>query len=192
MLTERFDEALAYASRIHRTQVRKGGSIPYVSHLLGVCSLALEDGADEDQAIAALLHDAVQDQGGLDRAADIRQLFGDRVADIVIDNSDSDSEPKPPWRERKTAYLESLGKKPRASLEVSIADKTHNASAIVHDLREHGNIVWERFTGKRAGSLWYYRSLVEQFSALVPGPGANRLALIVAEMESLSSASHTA
>lgn len=131
MLTERFDEALLYASETHRQQVRKGCDIPYVSHLVGVASIAIEIGADEDQAVAALLHDAVEDQGGACRLADIEARFGSRVAQIVDHCTDTDVEPKPPWRQRKESYIEGLSCKPKASLEVSLADKTHNAGAIV-------------------------------------------------------------
>ena len=182
MLTDRFDEALAYASRLHRAQVRKGSGIPYVSHLLGVASLALEAGADEDQAIAALLHDAVEDQGGPPRLADIRARFGDRVAGIVADCTDSAAEPKPPWRERKAAYVASLAHKPAASLLVSLADKTHNARAILADLGEQGDAVWDRFTGGKSGSLGYYRALADAFRTHLPGPMADRFARLVDDM----------
>lgn len=182
MLTDRFDDALAYASRIHRDQIRKGADIPYVSHLLGVASIALEAGADEDQAIAALLHDAVEDQGGLARLNDIRNRYGERVAEIVNHFTDTDIEPKPPWRARKEAYIESLSHKPAASLLVSLADKTHNAGAIVADLAAHGSVVWERFTGGRDGSLWYYETLADRFAVLLPGPLADRFAGTVALM----------
>jgi (p)ppGpp synthase/HD superfamily hydrolase len=182
MLTDRFDDALAYASRIHRTQVRKGSGIPYVSHLLGVASLALEAGADEDQAIAALLHDSVEDQGGAARLADVRERFGARVADIVDHCTDADSEPKPPWRARKEAYIASLAHKPPQSLLVALADKTHNAGAILADLTTHGMVVWDRFTGGKDGTLWYYAALAESFCRYLPGAGADRFALIVSEM----------
>ncbi|MEO0872303.1 MAG: HD domain-containing protein [Pseudomonadota bacterium] len=186
MLTDRFDEALAYASRIHRTQIRTGSGIPYVSHLLGVTALALEFGADEDQAIAALLHDAVEDQGGTERLEDIRARFGDRVAAIVSDCTDTDLEPKPPWRRRKEDYIASLARKPRESLLVSAADKTHNASAINADLRAVGAEVWSRFTGRKDGTLWYYRSLANAFAEYMPGPASARLAREVDEMEHLA------
>lgn len=185
-LTERFDDALAYASRIHRAQRRKGADIPYVSHLLGVAAIAIENGATEDQAIAALLHDAVEDQGGAARLEDIRTRFGKDVARIVADCTDSDIEPKPPWRARKEAYLASLSHKPAASLEVSIADKTHNAGAIVADLHVHGEQVWTRFTGKKDGSLWYYRALTNAFVELAPGAASDRFARLVDEMERLA------
>lgn len=185
-LTERFDEALVYASCIHRDQRRKGADIPYVSHLLGVAAIAIENGATEDQAIAALLHDAVEDQGGAARLEDIRTRFGEQVARIVADCTDSDTEPKPPWRARKEAYLASLPHKPSASLEVSIADKTHNAGAIVADLYIHGEQVWTRFTGGKDGSLWYYRELSDAFAELAPGMASESFARRVDEMERLS------
>lgn len=183
MLTDRFDDALAYASRIHRDQRRKGTDIPYISHLLGTAAIALENGADEDQAIAALLHDAVEDQGGAARLADIRARFGDRVAEIVDHCTDTDIEPKPPWRARKEAYVVSLAHKPADLLAVSLADKTHNAGAIVADLAAVGDAVWGRFKGGRDGSLWYYQSLVTAFRAHIAGDGTERFAALVAEME---------
>ncbi|WP_422357003.1 HD domain-containing protein [Qipengyuania flava] len=185
-LTERFDDALTYASRIHRAQRRKGADIPYVSHLLGVAAIAIENGATEDQAIAALLHDAVEDQGGAERLDDIGMRFGEEVARIVDDCTDSDMEPKPPWRARKEAYLTSLSHKPAASLEVSIADKTHNAGAIVADRHVHGEQVWTRFTGGKDGSLWYYRALADAFAELAPGTASDRFARLVREMERLA------
>ncbi len=184
LLTHRFDCALVYASAIHRQQRRKGTEIPYVSHLLGVSSLVLEHGGDEDQAIAALLHDAAEDQGGEARLDDIRVQFGERVAEIVEHCTDSWIEPKPEWRERKEAYLASLNNKPLASLLVSLADKTHNASAIASDLRVHGHALWDRFTGGRDGSLWYYRALADIFADRLPGELSNRLSRLVSEMGS--------
>jgi (p)ppGpp synthase/HD superfamily hydrolase len=183
MLTVRFDEALAYASRVHREQCRKGTNTPYISHLLGTAAIALENGADEDQAIAALLHDAVEDQGGAARLADIRARFGDRVAEMVDHCTDTDIEPKPPWRARKEAYIASLAHKPAASLAVSLADKTHNAGAIVADLASVGDAVWDRFTGGRDGSIWYYRSLVTAFRAKLGGSETERFAGLVDQME---------
>lgn len=181
-LTDRFDDALVYASRLHRDQVRKGSGIPYVSHLLGVAAIAIESGADEDQAIAALLHDAVEDQGGSGQLLAIRERFGDRVAEIVDHCTDANTEPKPPWRERKEDYIASLAHKPATSLLVSLADKTHNAGAILADLAEHGESVWDRFTGGREGSLWYYEALAEAFRVQLPGAAAERFAALVEEM----------
>jgi (p)ppGpp synthase/HD superfamily hydrolase len=185
-LTARFDAALAYASALHRTQQRKGTGIPYVSHLLAVAAIALENGADEDQAIAALLHDAVEDQGGLAQLEQIRARFGDDVAAMVADCTDAHEKPKPASHPRKEAYIASLAQKPARSLAVSLADKTHNASAINADLRAHGQQVWERFTGAKAGTLWYYRALAEAFRQHAPGIAAERFAREVAEMEELA------
>ena len=182
-LTERFDKALAYAAGLHRAQRRKGTDIPYVAHLLGVASLAIEMGADEDQAIAALLHDAVEDQGVT--VAEIAARWGDGVARIVADCTDADTLPKPPWRARKEAYVAALAHKSAASLLVSLADKLHNARAIVEDLRVAGPALWDRFNGGRQ-SLWYYRALSDAFLERLPGPGAARLARTVDEMHDLA------
>jgi (p)ppGpp synthase/HD superfamily hydrolase len=193
-LTDRFDDAFVYASRLHREQPRKGTETPYLAHLMGVASLALENGADEDQAIAALLHDAVEDQGGLPTLAAIRARFGDRVAQIVADCTDT-KDPKPArhdglpsaqdrkeWQERKEAYIVGLVAKPPASLLVSLADKTHNAMAIVADLDAHGEQVWDRFTGGKAGTLWYYTALATAFSTLLPGAASTRFAGIAGDL----------
>ncbi|WDA41700.1 HD domain-containing protein [Erythrobacter sp. BLCC-B19] len=185
-LTERFDDALAYASRLHRAQTRKGSGIPYVSHLLAVAAIALENGADEDQAIAALLHDAVEDQGGLAQLKAIRERYGEGVAQIVADCTDSHQEPKPAWHPRKEAYIASLAHKPPRSLAVSLADKTHNAAAINADLRGAGEAVWSRFTGGKGGTLWYYRALANAFRAHAAGLAAERFAREVDEMEELA------
>lgn len=172
MLSTRFDQALSYASMIHRTQVRKGSGVPYISHLLGVASITLELGGDENQAIAALLHDAAEDQGGEVRLNDIRVTFGEDVEEIVRHCSDSLGEGKlgdvddrkAEWRSRKERYLGSLENKPDRSLLVSLADKTHNAEAIVFDLHRAGYSVWNRFTGERDGTQWYYGQLVDVLS----------------------------
>ena len=185
-LTDRFDDALAYASRLHRAQTRKGTAVPYVSHLLAVAAIALENGADEDQAIAALLHDAVEDQGGLAQLEAIRTRYGEGVAQIVADCTDAHEEPKPSWHPRKEAYIASLAHKPARSLAVSLADKTHNAAAINADLRAHGEAVWSRFTGGKGGTLWYYRALATAFRAHAPGIAAERFAREVDEMEELA------
>lgn len=184
MLTDRFDEALAYASRLHREQRRKGTDVPYVAHLLGVASIALENGADEDQAIGALLHDAVEDQDVT--VPEIAARFGPAVARIVADCTDTHETRKPAWRARKEAYVASLADKPAASLLVSCADKIYNAQAILIDLGLHGPAVWGRFTGGREGSLWYYRALADALLRHLPGPAAERLSAIVTEIEALA------
>jgi (p)ppGpp synthase/HD superfamily hydrolase len=184
--TERFGEALALASHLHREQIRKGADIPYISHLLAVSALVIEHDGDEDQAIAALLHDAVEDQGGMETAGEIERRFGKRVARIVLDCTDAHTTPKPPWRARKEAYLASLHQKPPDSLLVSLADKTHNASAIRRDLQRGGPSVWSRFSAGRDGSLWYYRALADVFAEVMPGSLAGELDRAVADIERLA------
>ena len=164
-LTERFDNALQFAHGVHRSQIRKDTTIPYVSHLLSVAGLVLESGGDEDLAIAALLHDAVEDaedMSGEDMSDRIRAKFGDRVADIVDGCSDAKSSSggsKPPWRSRKEAYLEHLRSAPNDVLRVSIADKVHNARSIATDQDRFGEALWERFSSTSEDSRWYYTSL---------------------------------
>jgi (p)ppGpp synthase/HD superfamily hydrolase len=182
----RFNRALTYATDIHATQRRKGTSIPYISHLLAVAGIVLEFGGDEDEAVAALLHDAVEDQGGPSRLEDIRVQFGDHVAAIVEACSDTDVVPKPPWRERKEAYLAHLDRATQSTRLVSAADKLANVRSIVQDYRQVGEELWDRFTGGRSGTLWYYRALAEAFSRLGPAPLATELAAAVAELERLT------
>ena len=182
MRMERFEGALCYAARLHRFQRRKGTRIPYLAHLLAVAALVLEAGGDEDQAIAALLHDAVEDQGGLKTLAHIREQFGERVARIVEGCTDSDTMPKPPWRQRKEQYLEHLKTTAPDVLLVSLADKVHNARSIRKDLQLQGEKIWSRFNGGREGTLWYYRSLVAIFREIYPVPLVDEL---TAEVEML-------
>ncbi len=170
LLSTRFEEALIFAIRIHANQRRKGTAIPYAAHLLGVASLVLEDGGDEDEAIAALLHDAVEDQGGMKILNFIRQVYGDKVADIVADCTDSFHDPKPPWRGRKEAYINHLPSVSTSVLRVSLADKLYNARALLMMYQEIGEKTWERFNGGREGTLWYYRSLLDVFKQLSHSP----------------------
>lgn len=179
MLTKRFDEAFQYAHRLHRAQQRKGTPIPYISHLMTVAALVVEHGGDEDQAIGALLHDAAEDQGGEKTLAEIRTKFGERVAAIVADCTDAWEEPKPLWRPRKEAYLAILPSKSPHSLLVSLADKTHNAEAIVFDYRVLGDGLWERFNGGAKGTRWYYGALAEIFAEKMPGRLSDRLSRAV-------------
>ena len=162
-LTRRFEEALMYATGVHAGQSRKGTSVSYVAHVLAVCSLVLEDGGGEDEAIAALLHDAVEDGGGRPRLEEIRRRFGDRVAEIVWACSDSDETPKPPWKERKARYIAHVRAAGPDARRVSCADKLHNARSILRDYRVDGERIWERFSAPPEEQLWYYRSLVEAF-----------------------------
>ena len=150
-LTQRFIEALAYATEVHAGQSRKGTSVPYVSHVLAVCSLVLEDRGGEDEAIAALLHDAVEDGGGQPRLEDIRRRFGDRVAEIVWTCSDTDETPKPPWKDRKTRYIAHVRAAGPDARRVSCADKLHNARSILRDYRALGERLWDRFKRERGG-----------------------------------------
>lgn len=180
MLTERFDEAFHYTHQLHRTQTRKGSSIPYISHLMTVEGLVIEHGGNEDQAIGALLHDAAEDQGGLETLKEIRRRFGNAVAAIVSDCTDAWTEPKPDWRPRKEAYLAKLAAKPKSSLLVSLADKTHNAEAILFDYRVLGDSLWGRFNGGAEGTRWYYSALADVFSQAMPGRLSDRLSRAVA------------
>jgi GTP pyrophosphokinase len=188
-MTERFENALIYATRLHAAQRRKGGNIPYVAHLLAVASLVLEDGGDEDQAIAALLHDAIEDQGGAPTREDIRRRFGDHVVAIVDGCTDAETIPKPPWRARKEAYIQHLRHAPPEVLRVSLADKVHNSRAVLGDYRAVGEELWQRFNGGRAGTLWYYRTLTDTFRDAAPGRMVDDLERAVAEIERLAAAS---
>jgi (p)ppGpp synthase/HD superfamily hydrolase len=191
-LTEKFEEALVYATRLHEMQLRKGTAIPYVSHLLAVAGLVLENGGDEDEAIAALLHDAVEDQGGAATREEIRRRFGESVVAIVDGCTDADTIPKPPWRERKERYVAHIADAPPSVRLVSAADKLHNARSILSDLRSYGDAVWDRFKGGRQGTLWYYSSLVEAFRAHGSSPLVEELTRTVAEIERLAADDETA
>jgi len=182
-LGPRFDRAFALARELHANQVRKGTQIPYISHLMGVASLVLEDGGDEDEAIAALLHDAVEDQGGRRTLGRIREQFGERVAGLVEACSDTDEVPKPPWRTRKEAYIVHLRDPglPAGAIRVSLADKLHNARAILFDLRA-GHDVFASFNAGREDQGWYYGELADTFAELTAGPMAAELRRVVGEI----------
>lgn len=164
LTTERFASAMTFAHQVHKGQRRKGTGIPYIAHVLAVTAIALEYGATEDEAIAALLHDAAEDGGGEATLAEIRAQFGDAVADIVLGCSDSlveDPEDKLPWLERKENYLAHLESASQSVCLVSAADKLHNVRSITRDYREHGEEIWERFQGRRDGTLWYYETVAD-------------------------------
>jgi (p)ppGpp synthase/HD superfamily hydrolase len=186
MLTDRFDQAVRYAAGLHRVQVRKGTSIPYLSHLLAVCSLVLEDGGTEDEAIAALLHDGPEDQGGTPVLDEIQARFGDRVASMVAGLSDAmpaPGETKAPWRERKEAYLQHLGEATASVLRVSLADKLHNARSILVDLGTDGEGVWDRFNAGPADQAWYYGQLLSAYQRRLPtSRNLPELARVLAEL----------
>ncbi len=184
-LGERFARALQLAFELHREQTRKGSAIPYFGHLLGVTSIVIETGGSEDEAIAALLHDAAEDQGGFATLERIRDEFGGPVAKIVEECSDSFGDPKPPWRQRKQDYLSHLETASEASLHVSLADKLHNMRTIVVDYRDIGEELWTRFNAERDEVLWYYRSLAATFARRRPGALATELGESVGELERL-------
>ena len=181
----RFADAAAYAATLHRGQVRKGAGIPYISHPLAVASIVLEHGGDEDQAIAALLHDGPEDCGGQEVLDAIEERYGARVMRLVEALSDTVVTPKPPWRARKEAYIAHLRQEVADEvLIVSMADKLHNARSILRDLEKLGDALWERFTGKRDGTLWYYRSLVDAYAVRGAQP-ADLLAELRSTVESI-------
>jgi GTP pyrophosphokinase len=180
--TDRFAYALDYATRAHEEQMRKGSDIPYVSHLLAVAALVLEDGGDEDETIAALLHDVVEDQGGAKRLAEVEREFGPRVAAIVESCSDT---LVTPWRERKAAYVAHLEDADPSAVRVSLADKVHNVRTIVLDYRRLGESLWGRFD-PGADPVWYYRSLADVFARRSSSPLTAELAREVSELEALT------
>ena len=185
-LGPRFDEALAYASKLHRHQRRKGGNIPYVAHLLAAAALVLDHGGDEDEAIAALLHDAIEDQGGLATRDEIERRFGTRVAGIVEGCTDTDVTPKPPWEARKRAFIDGLATASDSVRLVCAADKLHNARSTLRDYRRLGDEVWERFSGGKQGSLWYHQALVEALRRPGTTPLIEELGEVVSELVTLA------
>jgi (p)ppGpp synthase/HD superfamily hydrolase len=182
-LGARFDAAFAYAHETHATQTRKGSGAPYLGHLMGVASIVIDDGGTEDEAIAALLHDAAEDCGGRERLEDIRARFGDAVARIVEDCTDAWTTPKAPWTERKQRYAEHARALPPASLRVSAADKVHNAYAILRDLRNVGDRVWERFNASPDDVVAYYQALVRAYREAGGGRLVDELDRIVRAIE---------
>jgi (p)ppGpp synthase/HD superfamily hydrolase len=172
-----------FAARKHARQIKKGTQVPYISHLMGVCSLVLEAGGDEELAIAALLHDVVEDCGGMPTLREVRGQFGRRVAHVVEGCTDSYVMPKPPWRERKVQYLEHLRTADPDVRLVSSADKLYNARSILTDYQECGDLVWQRFTGGREGTLWYYRALADEFGRGKSNRLVKELQQVVNELE---------
>ena len=184
--SERFEEALLYALRLHAGQSRKGTDVPYVTHLMAVAALVAEYGGDENQVIAALLHDAVEDQGGAPRRLEIQGPFGNGVLQIVDDLTDTDQTPKPPWRERKEAYIRHLADAGERSLVVCAADKLHNARSIIADWRRIGDAVFTRFKGGKHGALWYFRAVYEALRERDESPIVEELGRAVRELEQLA------
>lgn len=163
-LSKRFEQAFIYANHLHAKQVRKMSGVPYMAHLLSVAALVLEDGGSEDEAIAALLHDAVEDQGGLPTRAAIYEQFGDRVGEIVDGCTERRTLPKPPWKERKLQYLNNLRHASTEVLRVSLADKLHNVRSLLADWQWYGDRVWDEFNSSPKEKLWFYQSLVQIYS----------------------------
>lgn len=164
-LSERFVSAFELAFQLHANQMRKGSDIPYMSHLLGVASMVMEDDGDEDEVIAALLHDAVEDQGGLPTLDLIQEKFGACVASLVAFCTDTMEIPKPPWKERKLAVIQKVTLASKSEYKILLADKLHNLRTIRNAVKRYGESVWQRFKGGREGSLWYYRELLASFRA---------------------------
>ena len=187
-LGRRFQHAFLFAAEKHSKQTRKASTIPYIAHLIGVASLVLEAGGDEDLAIAALLHDVVEDCGGAPMLKQVERKFGKRVAKVVDGCTDSDTYPKPPWRERKEKYIARLKKEDGGTRLVSAADKLNNIRSIISDYRAIGESVWSRFNGGREGTLWYYRTLRDEFLRDKVNRITRELELAVKELESLTSA----
>jgi (p)ppGpp synthase/HD superfamily hydrolase len=183
-LGHRFEEALAWTSALHRDQARKGPAVPYVAHLLAVCALVLEAGGDEDEAIAALLHDAVEDQGGVPRLEEIRERFGARVAEIVDGCTDAYQTPKGPWQERKQNFIGSLTEASDSVHLVVSADKLHNAGSTIESLRAEGPEVWERFRGKER-AMWYYTEVTAALERRGTSMLLDRLRRTITLLESL-------
>jgi (p)ppGpp synthase/HD superfamily hydrolase len=183
-LTQKFAEAMAYAAKLHGTQTRKGSDIPYLGHLLSVAGYVIEADGTETESIAALLHDAAEDQGGEETLAEIRQKFGADVENIVRECSDTVVTPKPPWRERKETYIDHLSEATDSALPVSLADKLHNAHAILRDLRALKGDLWQRFSVKDPQDhLWYYRSLLEVYAQRIDNWMVDELREVIDALE---------
>ena len=182
-LGPRLQRAFRYAAEKHYGQTRKQSAVPYLSHLMAVASLVLEAGGDEDMAIAALLHDVVEDCGGMPRLREVRKQFGSRVAKMVEGCTDSFDEPKPEWVERKNGYLREVKHADVNTRLVSASDKLHNVRTILADYRQHGEGIWKRFTGKKEGTLWYYRALSDEYQRRSPNRITRELEIAVAELE---------
>jgi (p)ppGpp synthase/HD superfamily hydrolase len=182
-LGPRFRRAFLFAAEKHARQARKASTIPYIAHLMGVASLVLEFGGDEDMAIAGLLHDVVEDCGGAPMLKEVHRRFGARVAKIVDGCTDSRVTPKPAWRERKENYIRHLKSADAETRFVSAADKLNNIRSILSDLRDVGEKIWQRFNGGREGTLWYYRALLDEFMRHKPDRLVREFELEVAELE---------
>src|SRR3981081_1427500 len=186
-LGPRLQRAFSYAAEKHAGQTRKQTAVPYLSHLMAVASLVLEAGGDEDMAMAALLHDVVEDCGGMPRLREVRKQFGSRGGKIVEGCTDSFVEPKPEWLERKKNYLREVKHADVETRLVSATDKLHNVRTILTDYRQQGESIWTRFSGERDGSLWYDRALSDEYQQRSPNRITRELEIAVAELEQVVS-----
>lgn len=188
-LTDRFVEAVTVAHSVHDGEARKGTHVPYLAHPLGVAALVLEDGGDEDEAIAAVLHDTVEHAQDAETARQVHRRiveeFGELVGDLVLACTDYDpySGERGQWKERKQRYLDHLDTTPVSTLRISAAEKLHNAAAILRDLRIDGDAVWDRLEHGRDGQLWYYRQLADRLADVAGGPLVRELNETVTAME---------
>jgi (p)ppGpp synthase/HD superfamily hydrolase len=185
-LSHRFSEALAFTAVLHAEQKRKSSGEPYLAHLLAVAAIVMDYGGNEDEAIAALLHDAVEDQGGIETLDEIRRRFGESIAQIVEGCTDTVEHVKTPWRQRKEAHVARL-KNASASVRLVVAaDKLHNARSLLREYRRHGELLWSHFRGGRDGTLWYYRVVLDVLTQAEKTPLLEELARTVAEIERLA------
>ena len=183
---KRFQQAFELALDLHGSQKRKMGRTPYISHLMCVSALVIQDGGDEDEAIAALLHDAPEDRGGRKTLARIETLFGSHVAEMVEACSDSLEWPKRPWQERKDGHLARLKEAPPEVCHVLLADKLCNGRSLLCGLREHGEHAWDYFHGGKEGTLWYFRQMYTLLAAKKPCYLADELGRVLTEIERLA------
>ncbi len=184
-LSSQFTEALTFATELHAQQKRKTSGIPYIAHLLGVASLVLEYGGNEDEAIAALLHDAIEDQGGAETRVEIRGCFGENVTAIVDGCTESDLEHLLPWRSRKEAYIDNITNASASVRLVAAADKIYNLRSLIKDYRLLGEQIWQYFHGGKDGTLWYYQALIKAFSQAEVTPIVEELIRVTRELEEL-------
>lgn len=182
-LTSRFNEALVYACNLHREQIRKADGTPYVAHLLAVAALVLEDGGSETEAIAALLHDAIEDQGGAATRRVILEKFGSDVTAIVEGCTESMTLPKPPWRERKTHYLANLQQATPSILRVSLADKLHNGRSLLKQIHAQGPAVWQHFHQPASDVRWFYEELLQVYTQRSESSMIHSFQVVVHELQ---------
>ena len=185
IVSSRLSDALSYVAALHAEQRRKVSGEPYLAHLLSAAAIVMEYGGNEDETIAALLHDAVEDQGGMATLEDIRRQFGPSVAEIVEGCTDAIASPKPPWRQRKEAHIARLREASASVRLVVAADKLHNARSLVREYRRRGESLWASFHGGRDGTLWYYRTVADVLKQAAPTPIVEELDRIVEELRSL-------